>query len=136
MIVVSILTLFILAISGITTIPFAVGLLTMGTVLFQKSWVFFLALGLGLFLDLISVRPLGYASLVLTIFVFLLMLYERKFETQTATFIFIATFLGSLVYLKIFGCQQILLQSLVSSLLTVLVSKFLWLRLGPRSEIT
>ena len=81
MIFIILLTLITLIISGITTIPFVIGLLTIQTVLFKKSWVFFLALGLGLFLDLIMIRPLGYTSLVLAIFVFLIRLYERKFET-------------------------------------------------------
>ena len=134
--IVIVLTLLVLAISGITTIPFSVGLLAVSTVLLQKSWVFFLALGLGLFLDLIMIRPLGYTSLMLTIFVFVLFLYERKFETRTVVFVFISTFLGSLIYLKVFDYQQIFLQSLINSLLAVLFFKFLWLRLDPRSEIT
>lgn len=132
--IIIILTLLIVAISGITTIPFSVGLLTVSTVLFKKSWVFFWAFGLGLFLDLIMIRVLGYTSLVLTIFVFILFLYERKFETQTVAFVFISSLLGSLIYLKIFGYQQIFLQSLINSLFAVLFFKFLWLKLGPRSE--
>ena len=120
-----ILTLLVIITSAVTTIPFFVGLLAVSTVLSKKSWVFFLALGLGLFLDLTTIRPLGYSSLILTIFVFLIWLYERKFETQTTTFVFISSFLGSLVYLKIFGFQQIFLQSLVSAVVGVFLFKFL-----------
>ena len=119
------LTLFVIIISGITTIPFPIGLLAIATVLSKKPWVFFLALGLGLFLDLISIRALGYTSLALTIFVFILFLYEKKFETRTSTFVFISTFLGSAIYLIIFGYQQIFLQSLVNSLLAVLIFKII-----------
>lgn len=132
--IIIILTLLVAVTSGITTIPFFLGLLVVCTVVFRKSWVFFWALGLGLFLDLISIRVLGYTGLMLTIFVFLIRLYEKKFETQTLTFVFISTFLGSLVYLQIFGYQQILLQSLINSLFAVLFFKFLWLKLGRRSE--
>lgn len=128
------LTLAAVVFSGITTIPFSIGLLTVAAVLSKKSWVFFLALGLGLFLDLISIRPLGYTGLVLMIFVFIVFLYERKFETQTITFIFSAVFIGSLIYLKIFDYQQIFLQSAINSLLAILFFKFLWLKLGLRSE--
>lgn len=134
MIPVVLLTLFVIIISGITTIPFSVGLLVIATVFYKKPWVFFLALGLGLFLDLISISALGYTSLVLTIFVFILFLYERKFETQTLTFVFISTLLGSLVYLNIFGHQQIFLQSLINSIITVIFFKLLWLKLGRHSE--
>jgi len=130
------LTLLVAAISGITTIPFSVGLLAVITILFKKSWVFFWAFGLGLFLDLILIRPLGYTSLVLTIFVLFVFLYERKFETQTLTFVFFSSFLGSLGYLIIFGYNIVLLQSFVSAAIGVLLFKFLWLKLGPRSETT
>lgn len=125
------LTLLVVFISGISTIPFSVGLLAVATVLFKKSWVFFLALGLGLFLDLISIRPLGYTTLVFVIFVFLIRLYERKFETQTAIFVLISSFLGSLIYLNIFGFQQIFLQSLVNSLFAALLFK-IFARLSGR----
>jgi hypothetical protein len=128
------LTLITLIFSGTTTIPFSIGLLAISAVLFQKSWVFFLALGLGLCLDLITLRTLGSSSLALTIFVFIVFLYKRKFETQTATFVFIATFFGSIIFLKIFDYQQLFLQSLINSLLTVIVFKLLWLRSGPPSE--
>lgn len=117
------LTLLAVVISGITTIPFSVGLLAVSAVVFKKSWVFFWALGLGIFADLILIRPLGYTGLVLTIFVFLIRLYERKFETQTVAFVFFSTFLGSLAYLRIFDYQQILLQSLANSLFAVLLFK-------------
>jgi len=115
------LTLLVIIISGITTIPFPIGLLAIATVLSKKPWVFFLALGLGLFLDLISIRALGYTSLVLTIFVFILFLYERKFETQTITFVFISTFLGSTFYLWLFGYTNILIQSLASAIVGALI---------------
>lgn len=122
----SIFTLFfllIIALSSLTTTHFYIGLLAVMTVIFKKSWVFFAAFFLGLFLDLVLIRPLGYTSLVFTIFVFLIWLYERKFETKTLTFVFISTFLGSLVYLNIFGYQQTLLQPILSSLFAILLFK-------------
>ncbi len=122
--------------SGITTIPFLIPLIVVTAVLFKKSWMFFVTLGLGLFLDLISMRVLGYTGLIFIIFVFIVRLYERKFETQTLTFVFFSTFIGSLVYLSIFHYSSLLLQSFACALLAVLLFKFLWLRLGPRLGIT
>jgi hypothetical protein len=119
------LTLLTVLASGITTIPFSIGLLTISIVLLKKSWVFFLAFGLGLFLDLIAMRTLGYASLLLTIFVFLIWLYERKFETQTAAFVFVLTFLGSAFYLWAFGYQTVFLQALINAVISVFLFKFL-----------
>lgn len=129
------LTAFILVISIITTIPVSIGLLTIMTILFRKSWVLFLAFGLGLFLDLITMRVLGSTGPVLTAIVFLIWLYERKFETRSIVFVLISTFFGSLIYLIFFDYQQIFLQALINSLLTVIFFKLLWLKLGPRSEI-
>jgi hypothetical protein len=119
------LTLFVIIASGITTIPFSIGLLAVSAVLFKKSRVFFLAFGLGLFLDLIMIRLLGYTSLVLTIFVFILFLYERKFETQTVAFVFISTFLGSFSYLWLFGYQMVFWQALVNALITILAFRLI-----------
>lgn len=129
-----ILFFLIIFLAGITTIPLSIPLLVVCAVIFKKSWVFFWALGLGLILDLILVRVLGYTSLILTILVFIVFLYERKFETQTLTFVFLSSFIGSMVYLNIFHYNNILLQSFISALLAILFFKFLWLRLGPRSE--
>lgn len=113
--------LFTILISTLTTIPISIAILVVYAVMFKKPWVFFAAFIFGLFLDLSLLAPLGQTGLVLTIFVFLIRLYERKFETQTLTFVFFATFLGCFVYLKIFDYQQILLQSLISSLLAILL---------------
>ena len=120
--------------SSLTTIPFSIALLVAATVIFKKSWVFFAAFLLGLFLDLSLLRALGQTGLVFTVFIFIISLYERKFEAQTLTFVFSAVFIGSLIYLKIFDYQQILIQSVINSFLGVLLFKFLWLKLGPRSE--
>lgn len=117
--------LAVIFLSGITTIPLFIPLLFVATVLFKKSWVFFWALGLGIFADLILIRPLGYTGLVLTVFIFLIRLYERKFETQTAAFVFISTFLGSLAYLMIFGYSNVLIQSLACAIISVLTFRLI-----------
>jgi cell shape-determining protein MreD len=87
-----------------------------------------------LFLDLIAIRPLGYTSLILTAFVFLIRLYERKFETKTTFFVLICSFLGSLIYLSVFDYRHALLQSLVNSLFAIIFFKLLWLKSDPHSE--
>lgn len=122
--------------SALTTIPLFIAIIVVATVIFKKPWIFFVAFLLGLFLDLFLLRPLGQTSLVFSIFILTVTLYERKFEAQTVIFVFFATFLGSLVYLNIFHYDNILLQSLISALSSVLLFKFLWLKLGPRSETT
>ena len=107
--------------SALTTIPFFVAIIVVFTVIFKKPWIFFIAFLLGLFLDLFLLRPLGQTSLVFSIFILIITLYERKFEAQTLTFVFISSFLGSLIYLMIFDYQSIFFQSFINSLLAVLV---------------
>lgn len=121
--------------SILTSIPLGVIMLACLTVIFKKTSIFFIALFLGLLLDLFFLRPFGTTGLIFVIFVFLIMLYERKFETQTVSFIFFATFLGSLIYLLIFGYNNVLIQSIINAIIGVLFFKLLWLRLGRRSEI-
>jgi len=133
-ILVILFTLFTIAVSAITTIPFSIGLLVIASVLFKKSWVFFLALGLGLFLDLTMIRPLGYTGLVLTIFAFILFLYERKFETQTVAFVFISTFFGSVFYLWLFGYQMVFLQAFINALSAILFFKIVISKLKSQNS--
>jgi hypothetical protein len=134
LLIIVLLTLFTVIVSGITTIPFSIGLLTVTAAIFRKSWIFFLALGLGLFLDLALIRTFGLTSLIFIFFVLLIRLYEGKFETQTGIFVFIFSFLGSLIYLMIFDYNNVLIQSLVNALISILFFKLLWSRLAPRSE--
>jgi hypothetical protein len=119
------LTLLTIFLNGITIIPFSIGLLAVFTVVFKKAWIFILAMGLGLFIDLTLIRPLGLTSLIFVIFVSILFLYERKFETQTTVFIFVTTFFGSLILLVIFKYQQALLQSLSSAFGGVLLFRIM-----------
>jgi hypothetical protein len=136
LLVTALLVILVIIASGITTIPFSVGLVILSAVLFRKPWVFFLALIFGLFLDSGMMGILGYSSLILAFIALMVFLYEKKFEVRTSAFVFILTFLGSAFYLKVFGRQQILLQALINSLFTVICFKLLWLKLGPPSEIT
>jgi|SRR3989344_1024098 len=119
---------------GITTIPLPIPLLVIYAVVFRKSWIFFLAFGLGLLLDLFLLRSLGQTGLIFILLIFLVFLYEKKFETQTLTFVFFSTFLGSFIYLVVFGYNNALVQSFVNAVIGILFFKFLWLKLDPRSE--
>lgn len=107
----------------LTTIPMIVAVIICFTVVFKNPWVFIAAILGGLFTDIFFLRTLGSTSLFLVIFVFMIFLYQRRFEIQTMPFVFIGTFLGSVIYLKIFGYDQIFLQSIASSLLAIFLFK-------------
>lgn len=90
----------------------------------SKTWIFFLAFFMGIILDLMLFRFLGATSLFLTTFLFLIFLYEKKFEIHTLPFVLIVSFVGSALYLMIFGYNYVLQQALVSSLIAVLLFAF------------
>lgn len=113
--------LFIILSNSLTTIPFSIAMLIVCAVIFRKPWVFFAGFLLGLLFDLFFVRSLGLTGLILTFIVFLVLLYERKFETQTLTFVFVLTFLGSLIYLWFFKYEMVFIQAFINALLSVLL---------------
>lgn len=114
--------------SALTTIPLFIAIIVVATVIFKKPWIFFIAFLLGLFLDLFLLRSLGQTGLILSIFILIITLYERKFEAQTLAFVFFTTFLGSFIYLMIFGYNNVLVQSLITALVAVLLFKILYSR--------
>lgn len=90
----------------------------------RKAWIFFPAFFGGIVLDLMLFRFLGATSLFLTTFLFLIFLYEKKFEIYTLPFVSIVSFAGSALYLMIFGYNYVLQQALVSSLIAILLFAF------------
>lgn len=118
----------------ITSIPLVLDVLLVAYILKRKSSLFILALILGIVLDVFSVRTLGSSSIYFVSFLFIVFLYERKFEITTYPFILFSSFLGALFYLWIFGYDYVLLQSLASSLISVLLFKILSVKLKVQSE--
>ena len=105
--------------SALTTFPVIVSMILCFTVVSKSPKIFILAILGGLLIDVFFLRIPGSTSLFLVIFAFMIFLYQKRFEIQTYVFVFIGTFLGSVIYLKIFGYDEIFLQSLVSSLLAL-----------------
>lgn len=107
----------------ITTLPLTLQTLLVFYVLYKNSASIFLAFISGIILDLLSVRLLGTTSIYFVIFLFLVVLYERKFEINTIPFIILSSFFGSLGFLFLFGFQQSILQAVASSFFAVLLFK-------------
>lgn len=108
--------------SSVTTIPLFFLVLLSFFVLERKEWIFFLAFLGGIFLDMLSFRSIGITSAFFVLFLFLVFLYERKFETATVYFIFASSLLGSILFLGLFyNTGSLILESIISSLLGVLI---------------
>jgi rod shape-determining protein MreD len=109
---------------SITTIPFVFLVLLCLTVVSRENWLFLLAFIFGLLFDLLSFKTLGVSGAFLTACMFLVLLYQSKFEITTGYFVLIASFIGSLLFLLLQGYTQfILVQALVSSIIALLLFK-------------
>lgn len=112
--------------SSVTTLPLVFVTLLCLAVLVRKEWIFAVAFIAGVFLDALSFRVLGQTSLYFTVFVFLVFLYQKKFEIATKYFVFIASFLGSFGYLIIFSHgNMMVLQAISSAIIGTIIFSFL-----------
>jgi hypothetical protein len=114
----------------ITTLPLVLAAFLILMIFLRDKFLFWLAFVFGILLDVFLLRPLGLTSLLLTVFLFIVILYEDKFEASTGYFVLVASFVGSLVYLLALGIQAALIQSLFMAFLTLVSVKVL-----VRSEI-
>ena len=109
--------------SSLTTIPITLGVILCFTVVSRNRGVFIAAFLGGLFIDLFFVRTLGVTSVFLVTFTFMIFLYQRRFEIRTAPFVFLACFIGSILYLLIFRYNYVFGQALTNSVIAVLLFK-------------
>jgi cell shape-determining protein MreD len=107
--------------SFITTLPLIIVWLVIFYVFFQDSRAFFLAFLSGVILDSSSVQTIGLSSLYLVGFVFLLSLYEKKFEIQTLPFVALSSFLGAVGYLWITDGSYMVWPGIVSAICTAIL---------------
>jgi cell shape-determining protein MreD len=118
---VNLLLIILLILEGtLTTLPLVMLYLLCMTILKRDAGVFVVAFFAGLCLDLLAVRTLGVTSLFFILFLFLLLLYQRKYEIYSYPFIVASSFLGSAGFLFLFGYGNIFLQSVISAIVTVI----------------
>lgn len=104
----------------VTTLPVLLCLLVVISIHEKSNKIFVLAFISGIILDVMRVDPIGLRSIFYIIFLFLIFLYERKFETDSWPFVLVAVFLGSIIYMPLFGSENILLQSVAAGGFSVL----------------
>lgn len=91
----------------------------------RKISILPLAFFLGLILDSLYLRTLGMTSIFFLVFLFGLFTYERKFEIDNLSFIFVSSFLGSMALFLVLGDSSVLTKSVLVAVFTVIISK-LW----------
>ncbi len=107
-----------------TTLPLVLDVLLVSFVLNRGSWVFLASFLSGIILDIISLRLIGTTSVIFISLLFILTLYEKKFEVKTVYFVFFSSFIGSLIFLIVFKYDYVLQQGVVSSIFAILLFKF------------
>lgn len=85
----------------------------------KDSSVFLSAFIGGLVLDILMVNPVGTSSLFFLLFLFLVFLYQRKYEINSFPFVILASFIGSWVFLSLYGYEAAFIRAGISSLLTI-----------------
>jgi|SRR5947207_15648571 len=100
--------------STIIQLPLVLLVLCTFAVIYRTEWIFPLGFIAGIWLDELLFRPVGSSSLFFLLFLFIIFLYERKFELRSIWFVVFISCIGSLLFLLLFGHTQLLLQVLVS----------------------
>jgi cell shape-determining protein MreD len=94
----------------------------------RSVMVFLFACIFGLLLDSMSVRAIGLSSIFFLTFLFVIMLYEKKFEIDTYPFVLFASSLGSMVYTLAFFTRvdiQSIFMGVVSIVLFFLLNRII-----------
>lgn len=110
----------------VTTVPLVLLLLLSMIVLKRENVVFVYAFISGLLIDALSFQTLGVSSLFYCTFLFLVILYERKFEIATTYFILAASFFGSFFYIFLFSDKDfVIFESFLSAIIGLALFKLL-----------
>lgn len=107
----------VIAESTITTIPLTLAVLTVYMILHKKTRYFYAAFAAGLVLDSLAVRVLGSTSAFFVIWLYLVILYDRKYEIRTGVFVFLSLFFGSIIFMYIFKYNYIFLNAFIGSVM-------------------
>ncbi|MBI4079237.1 MAG: hypothetical protein HY429_02985 [Candidatus Levybacteria bacterium] len=87
----------------VTALPLLLVALILLYTIKKDTMLFSLAFIFGFLLDVANVDNIGYRSLFFTLTLFIIFSYERKFEVQTASFIFFASLIGAISYIFTFS---------------------------------
>ena len=112
---------FLILESSVTTTPLIIPVIVVATVMLRDYIAFLLAFIFGFLLDILTFKTVGLSSLLLTILVFLILMYERKFEIETPRFIIFSTFLSSFIFIILFQRGNLIIQPLVSVLIGLIL---------------
>ncbi len=104
----------------VTTLPLVLIVLLCLTISRRDAIVFPVAFFVGIILDILTVQTIGVSSLFFTVILFMILLYQHKYEINTYPFVAAAAFLGSLGFLLLLGRGNFLLDSIINMFVALL----------------
>jgi hypothetical protein len=105
----------------ITMLPLTFVCLLCFTIFRRDASVLPLAFFAGLFIDIFRVQQIGETSLFYICYLFLILLYKKKYEIYSIPFVMLSTFFGAFFYLLLFQNPNALILSLVSAGIAVVL---------------
>jgi len=91
------------------------------TVIRKDYSMFLVGLVLGILLDILTFRIVGVSSLFFITLIFLIHLYEKKFEITTNYFVILVCFVGSFAFIFIHHLHNLFFSSVISIFLGLLL---------------
>ncbi len=110
---------------SITTLPLIIGAFILLAVIWRSNWIFFAAFIAGIFFDILTFHSIGITSIFLVLLVFLIFLYQNKFEIETLPFVFLSSFIASGAFLIFQNYNNIFLQSFIVGIIVLGIFKLL-----------
>lgn len=105
------------------SIPFVLLFLLFLSLNNKSPRVFVIAFISGIILDSFYLRALGQTSIFFLLFLFAVMLYERKFEIASTSFVLISSFIGSFIYFSLFGNVFVIQKTIAACIIAFFLSK-------------
>ncbi len=106
---------------SITTFPLSILVIILSYIILRSNLVFVLAFLMGLLLDVMTFRRFGITSMIFLGLLFLIFLYQRKFEIASLPFVFFSLLIGGYTYAKFVIPDNQFLQSLLIAILGSLI---------------
>ena len=118
-----VLALTVLLEGSITTLPLTLILLLIYAVYKNDLNVLFLGFFSGIFLDILRLETVGVTSLYFVLLLSLVLMYKRKFETESSYYILIFSFLGVFLFSFLKGLNAPFINAFLSTTITLLIYK-------------
>lgn len=104
--------------SMVTTMPLGIMIVVLLFLSHHESMAIALSFVYGILLDTMRVGMIGETTLIYLAILSVIYLYNRKFEVTAPFFVFLVSFCGSIVFLRVFAYPYMSIQAFVLALAT------------------